>query len=200
MADDSSDTPDSLKANIASWASSQEIHSSQVAQALADIDDPRVTLCVALQATGKRGSDVWRTAGCSDRVVYWRLRQRYPIDAMAAAESEARARGALMRLSNKLNAAADVVCDMVDGHIDEGHIKAEQLRLKAATTVIGTMMKVIERAADNASGSKSKRGTEISTDELMRRAMEIKNGASTAMVTVPSSKPATVIDVPDEET
>lgn len=83
----------------------------------------------------------------------WRWCQQWPLEQLAAAEADARARPALLKLSANLEAAAEVICKATAGELEpevvgEGGISyaRAQLQLQGAKTTVGLLAKLLERA------------------------------------------------------
>lgn len=129
-----------------------DLENAVVATFCNDTADARVPLAVALYAQGKSGKEVAAALGI-ERTTLWRLCQQYPIEQLAAAEAETRARPALLKLSANLEQAAEVICKATRGELDpepvgEGGISyaRAQLQLQGAKTTVGLLAKLLERA------------------------------------------------------
>lgn len=110
--------------------------------------DSRIAIAVAALAEGKSYKLAAAAAGINS-ITLWRWCQKWPIEAMAAAEAETRARPALLRMTAKLEAAAEVLAKHVDGDIDPDEIEVERLRHAAAKTLIGLVRDLMDRAAES---------------------------------------------------
>ncbi len=110
--------------------------------------DSRIAIAVAALAQGKSYKLAAAAAGVNS-ITLWRWCQKWPIEAMAAAEAETRAKPALLRMTAKLEAAAEVLAKHVDGDIDPEQIEVERLRHAAAKTLIGLVRDLMDRAAES---------------------------------------------------
>lgn len=111
------------------------------------VGDARIAIAVAALAQGQSYKLAAAAAGVNS-ITLWRWCKQYPIEAMAAAEAETRARPALLRMTAKLEAAAEVLARHVDGEIAADDIEVERLRASAAKTLIGLVRDMMARSAE----------------------------------------------------
>lgn len=111
---------------------------------------------VIARAEGKSWKQVEAVTGV-DYSTIWLWRREHPIDRLVAQLALDTAKSALVRMTAKMEQAADVVCDHLDGTftataLDEQSgvrvvdYEAERLRAQAAKTMLGLVAKLIERA------------------------------------------------------
>lgn len=116
---------------------------------------------VIARAEGKSWKQVEAVTGV-DYSTIWLWRREHPIDRLVAQLALDTAKSALVRMTAKMEQAADVVCDHLDGTFTatatevDGQgtafkvvdYEAERLRAQAAKTMLGVVAKLIERAQE----------------------------------------------------
>ena len=154
------------------------------------LKDARKVRVVLERAEGKSWKQCAAAANVDvDTVIIWR--HRHPIDDLVARLILRAAKSPILRLIARMERAADVVCDHMDGTFEATTISvtkagneitvvdydAERLKAGAAKTALGFATKILEYAdklGDDPDSKPGGKAREWTTAELLERAREMR--------------------------